>query len=50
MEINYKNIVKLNCKPINRGDVLILKMGDTLTLGQTEIVLESNDDESTRIV
>ncbi len=50
VEINSKNIVKLNGKPINRGDVLILKMGDTLTLGQTEIVLESNDDESTRIV
>lgn len=41
VEINSKNIVKLNGRPINRGDVLILKFGDTLTLGITDIVLES---------
>lgn len=50
VEINSKNIVKLNGKPINRGDVLVLKFGDVLTLGTTDIVLESNDDESTRLV
>ena len=49
VEINSKNIVKLNGKPINRGDVLILKFGDTMTLGTTDIVLESNDDEATRL-
>lgn len=49
VEINSKNIVRLNGHPINRGDILILKFGDTLTLGTTEIVLESNDDESTRL-
>lgn len=49
VEINSKNIVKLNGKPINRGDILILKFGDVLTLGTTDIVLESNDEEATRL-
>lgn len=49
IEINSKNIVKLNGKPINRGDILIMKFGDTLTLGTTEIVFESGDDEATRL-
>ncbi|MDO4336054.1 MAG: FHA domain-containing protein [Bacteroidales bacterium] len=49
VEINSKNIVKLNGKPINRGDVLVLKFGDVLTLGTTDIVLESDDDEATRL-
>lgn len=51
IEINSKNIVKLNGKPINRGDILILKFGDTMTLGTTDIVLESRivDEEATRL-
>ena len=51
VEINSKNIVKLNGKPINRGDILILKFGDTMTLGTTDIVLESRivDEEATRL-
>lgn len=49
VEINSKNIVKLNGKPINRGDILILKFGDIMTLGTTDIVLESNDEEATRL-
>ncbi|MBD5360463.1 MAG: FHA domain-containing protein [Bacteroides sp.] len=49
VEINSKNIVKLNGKPVNRGDILLLKFGDTMTLGMTDIVLESNDDETTRL-
>lgn len=51
IEINSKNIVKLNGKPINRGDILILKFGDTMTLGTTDIVLESKivDEEATRL-
>lgn len=49
VEINSKNIVKLNGKPINRGDILILKFGDVLTLGTTDIILESNDDEATKL-
>lgn len=50
VEINSKNIVKLNGKPINRGEILILKFGDTLTLGTTDIVLESNSDDATRVL
>lgn len=49
VEINSKNIVKLNGRPINRGDILILKFGDILTLGITDIILESNDDEATKL-
>lgn len=51
VEINSKNIVKLNGRPINRGDVLIMKFGDTLTLGATDIVFESNevDEEATKL-
>lgn len=51
VEINSTNIVKLNGRPINRGDVLILKFGDTMTLGTTDIVLESKivDEEATRL-
>lgn len=50
VEINSKNIVKLNGKPINRGDILIIKFGDVLTLGTTDILLESSCDESTRLL
>ena len=50
VEINSTNIVKLNGKPINRGDILILKFGDTLTLGTTDIVLESNSEEATHLI
>lgn len=49
VEINSKNIVNLNGKPINRGDVLVLKFGDILTLGTTDIAFESNDEESTKL-
>lgn len=49
VEINSKNIVKLNGKPINRGDVLILKIGDIMTLGRTDIVLEADDVDATRL-
>lgn len=50
VEINSKNIVKLNGKPINRGDVLVLKFGDKLTLGTTEIILESSEADATMII
>ena len=50
VEIGSTNIVKLNGKPIKRNDILKLKFGDVLTLGNTDIRLESNSDEATRIV
>lgn len=49
VEINSKNIVKLNGREINRGDILVLKFGDVLTLGTTDIIFESNDSEATRL-
>ncbi|MDE6770906.1 MAG: FHA domain-containing protein [Muribaculaceae bacterium] len=49
VEINSKNIVKLNGMPIQRGDILKLKFGDVLTLGTTDIILESNSEEATRL-
>lgn len=50
VEINSKNIIVLNDKPIQRGDILKLKFGDKLTLGKTDIYLEETDDEATQIV
>ena len=49
VEIGSKNIIKLNGKPIQREDILKLKFGDVITLGMTDIVLESNDEEATRL-
>jgi pSer/pThr/pTyr-binding forkhead associated (FHA) protein len=49
VEINSKNIVYLNDKPIERGDILILKFGDKMTLGKTDIYLEETSDEATQI-
>lgn len=50
VEIGSKNIIYLNNKPIKRGDILVLKFGDVLTLGRTDIVIESNSDEATRLM
>lgn len=47
IEINSKNIVVLNDKPIQRGDIIKLKFGDKLTLGRTDIYLEGTDEEAT---
>lgn len=49
VEIGSKNIIYLNNNPIKRGDILVLKFGDVLTLGRTDIVIESNSDEATRL-
>ncbi len=50
IEINSKNIVYLNGKPIQRNDILKLSFGDRLTLGKTDVFLEGTDDEATQIV
>lgn len=50
VEINSKNIIVLNDKPIQRGDILKIKFGDKMTLGKTDIYLEETDDEATQIV
>lgn len=49
VEIGSLNIIKLNGKPIQRGDILKLKFGDVLTLGKTDIMLESNSDDATKM-
>ncbi len=50
VEINSKNIIVLNGKPIQRNDILNLQFGDKLTLGKTDIYLEETDDIATQIV
>lgn len=49
VEINSTNVVKLNGQPVGRGDIIIINFGDVITLGNTEIRLESNSDEATKI-
>lgn len=50
VELNSKNVVVLNGKPINRGDILVLKFGDVLTLGTTDVILEPNDEDATELI
>ena len=50
VEIGSKNIIKLNDKDISRGDVIVLKFGDKLTLGNTTLILEETDEEATKTV
>ena len=50
VEINSKNIIVLNDKPIQRNDILNLNFGDKLTLGTTDIYMEETDDEATQII
>ena len=50
VEINSKNIIILNGKPIQRNDILVLNFGDKLTLGKADIYLEETDEEATKIV
>lgn len=49
-EIGATNIIQLNGKDIQRGEVIILQMGDKITLGKTDLVLEATDEEATRVV
>lgn len=49
IEIGSTNLPKLNGIELQRGDILKMKFGDVLTLGNTNIRLESNSDEATRI-
>lgn len=49
VEINSTNPVKLNGKNVGKGDILIIKYGDVITLGTTDILLEANDDDATRL-
>ena len=45
VEINSKNEVLLNDKPLPRGDILILQFGDNMILGKTEVIFEKPEEE-----
>lgn len=49
VEIGSKNIIQLNGKDIKRGDQIVLRFGDKLTLGETDLILEETDEEATKI-
>lgn len=44
-----KNPSKLNGNEIPSGSIVVLKFGDKLTIGETDIVLEDCDSDATRI-
>ena len=53
VEIDSKNIIILNGRPIQRGDVLKLKFGDHMVLGRSEVVFDCptpSDEEATDLV
>lgn len=53
VEIDSKNIIILNGRPIQRGDVLKLTFGDRMILGQTEVLFDQpkpSDEEATQLV
>lgn len=53
VEIESKNIIILNGKPIQRKDVLVLKFGDKMVLGKTTVSLEAptpDDEENTKLM
>lgn len=53
VEIDSKNIIVLNGRPIQRGDIIKLNYGDQMTLGQTEVVFDrpqEDDAEATQLI
>lgn len=53
VEIDSKNIIVLNGRPIQRGDVLKLNVGDRMMLGRTEVAFDMpkpSDDEATQLI
>lgn len=49
-EIGSTNVIQLNGKDIQRGEVVVLRVGDKITLGKTELKLEVTDEEGTRVM
>lgn len=47
--VGTTNLPLLNGTEVQPGEILPLKFGDIITLGKTQIKLESNNDESTRL-
>ena len=53
VEIDSKNIIVLNGRPIQRGDIIKLNYGDELTLGMTTVLFDrpkEDDAEATQLV
>lgn len=53
VEIDSKNVIVLNGRPIQRGDILKLNFGDRMVLGKTEVVFDrpqASDDEATTLI
>lgn len=53
VEIDSKNIIVLNGRPIQRGDIIKLKYGDQMILGQTEVIFDRpkvDDSEDTQLI
>ena len=48
-ELTSTNMPKVNGRQIEKGDIIKLKFGDTITLGRTDLRLESGDSDSTRL-
>ena len=48
-EIGSTNLPRLNKNLVNKGDILIIHFGDIITLGKTDIRLESNSNDETKI-
>lgn len=48
-EIGSRNIIKVNGQPINPGDVIVLRIGDKITLGKTDFILQDTDNEATQV-
>lgn len=44
-----KNTTKLNGNEIPQGSIVVLKYGDKITIGQTDLILEDNDKDATRV-
>lgn len=53
VEIDSKNVIVLNGRPIQRKDILKLNYGDRMKLGQTEVIFDHarpDDDEPTQLL
>lgn len=47
--LSNTNLPRINGRPMYNNDIIRLRFGDTLTLGRTDIRLEPNDGDSTRM-
>lgn len=49
VELLSTNVPKINGREITKGDVIVLKMGTVITLGETDIILETDSMDETRV-